>query len=519
MKRLTILALACAGLASSCNCDSGSQGADAGSLKDAGPVTPLDAGTGAADAGLTGVDAGTSVDSGVVPLDAGVADAGTTPGPGDAGTPTVDAGMTAIDSGVMTPDAAIACGTPVRIQLGTSAQLPDPDVSLDSAGNANVVWKQAAAGSGLISIHSARYAGGLWSSPVVVAADAGRYGQKPRIATSANGDALAVWVEENGSTGSFLWAAHYVPPSGWAAPVSVSSTDFDVTEADLAMDGAGNGVVVFSQNVDASGFTATWLARFQANGATWSTPVRIDGYTNTVSLTTQPRVGVAPDGTTVVAWVDQATNPANIIGTAFLSDGGMVARATLDATPNNVTRPALSINAKGEAVVVWQQYRGGATAQWEAAFATFNSGFVPGGVADFVDGGTIVWPQVSVDSSGNAWAAWQQTTPTSQQRARGAFFSPSVGWSGLDVDRTLSFTSSTDVAVGVDSNGTGLIVWDDSGLYAVKVSAGAAGAPVPLSGQFTPNALRPRVVARGGKALVIFGAYDTTHAVWAVWCQ
>jgi hypothetical protein len=419
------------------------------------------------------------------------------------------------------PDASVVCSTPVRIQPGLSVQYPEPEVTLDNQGNANVIWRQTASGTGIVSVYSARYAGGAWGAPVLLAADAGHFTETPRIVANQKGDAFAIWFENNNtSNDGHLWATRFTVSGGWSAPVDLQSTGFMIGDARVTIDEAGNGAVVFSQYPALSGSTAIWLTRYSVGSSTWDAPLRIDGYASDLPPTLSPRVAMTADGTILTVWLDQLPAGADVIGMAFFPDGGQLARRAIDNSPNNTTAPNLSASANGTAVAVWQQYHGGLSGNWDVASSRFvpGSGFGDGGLVDFVDGGIATKPAVAVDGAGNAWAAWQELT--NQQRARAAYLSPALGWQAFDVDRPITSTSSQLFDVSLDSSGEGLIVWNDGAVVGAKVVAGVAGPAMSLSaGGAIPNPDRPRTASSQGKSLVVYGANDGTNAVWATWCK
>src|SRR5262245_13072658 len=72
-----------------------------------------------------------------------------------------------------------------------------PRVAVDAAGNATAVWLGTEGATGLVK-SSTRPAGGPWSAPATLSA-AGQNAGDPQIAVDPAGNATVVWSRYNGS--------------------------------------------------------------------------------------------------------------------------------------------------------------------------------------------------------------------------------------------------------------------------------------------------------------------------------
>ena len=98
------------------------------------------------------------------------------------------------------PASAIAAPTWLApSQLSSSKEgLNSPDLAMDARGNSVAVWS-APEGSAVERIEaSVRPAGGSWSGPVPLSAG-GVKAQDPQVAVDDAGDATVVWSQEEGS--------------------------------------------------------------------------------------------------------------------------------------------------------------------------------------------------------------------------------------------------------------------------------------------------------------------------------
>jgi hypothetical protein len=123
-------------------------------------------------------------------------------------------------------------------------------LAVDSSGRALVVEGVPGILSGAI-VAIDRDAGGTWSAPITVAA-AGVYRQRqPKVGLAADGSAVLVWLTNGSVRYSVRSGGAWSTPA--VLPVLVGGAG---GAADVAVDGAGNAVAVFSQTgIGAGGYS------------------------------------------------------------------------------------------------------------------------------------------------------------------------------------------------------------------------------------------------------------------------
>ena len=87
----------------------------------------------------------------------------------------------------------------------------DPQVALNEAGDAVVVWGQVD-GGGNDQIYKAELHGGSWSSPAGLTdhlSVAGTGAHDPQVALNAAGNAVVVWQQDNGAGFFQIYKAEY----------------------------------------------------------------------------------------------------------------------------------------------------------------------------------------------------------------------------------------------------------------------------------------------------------------------
>ena len=145
---------------------------------------------------------------------------------------------------------------PVQIDdpVGSNASDYDPPrhaVVIDANGNALIIWQQENADQTEYNIYARRCPAGNLSgcqSPVLIENSAG-YADLPALALAPNGDAIAVWKQEDGSARR-IYANHYsASGNSWDAnPSLVGGADSTWNEGpQIAIDGNSNATVVWTE--------------------------------------------------------------------------------------------------------------------------------------------------------------------------------------------------------------------------------------------------------------------------------
>jgi hypothetical protein len=266
-----------------------------------------------------------------------------------------------------------------------------PDVAIDARGNAIVVWHRFDPVRRLNRVQSAsRPAGGTWQPPVAVSSvDVDATGA--RIAVDAQGGAIALWDRPAAGGGDPTAQSAVRQPDGtWQAPQDIPGSSFRVN-ADLAVDPAGNAVVVWERIV----FEPGVLAAVRPAGGSWQGPVRL------ASTGLVPRVDYDAAGNATAIW---GSANAGVMVASRTAGGDWQPAATLDATGGTVVAN-VAVDAGGDAIATWSNANHpGAMARRRIAGAWQETTRLS------ADGRSPSTPELAVDPSGNAVAAWSDAT-------------------------------------------------------------------------------------------------------------
>jgi hypothetical protein len=404
-----------------------------------------------------------------------------------------------------------------------AALAADPDVAVAANGDGLVAWSEVVAGH---SVVRARFLAAGAGAAVALSAsgDAGL----AKVAFDAAGDAIVVWTQfENGRND--IWTCRFVAATRtWGAPLRLSAPNAvaDTNVPDLAVDGAGNALVVWHQGDGRANHFDVWSSRYVAAGDAWSAPALLsDG----VMSAFNPHVAVDAGGVGAAAWTqgqDDGTvvsNGPEDIWARRIDRNGIASTATrLNRVAGDIDgvygQIALAIDGQGNGFALWVQGSGTLPLVIHAARLSASTGWQVDTVITSNPLDSSYGPHLAFDAAGNAVAVWQQQTGV------GAF----GGFARFDIATGLwgaSGAFGTDVAgdvydphVAVDGAGNATAVWyqlDVDGSESVQSSRSLAGAAwsassllgaVPAGGFSYPV---PKVAANVAGTTIALWGFDS----------
>jgi hypothetical protein len=237
---------------------------------------------------------------------------------------------------------------------GSNALFSSPKVALDANGNGTVIWLNG----GKLWGSSFRVPNPL-ESPVYgtvrqLSPEGGIVDGPPQLTMSANGRALAVWLQKTGLTNN-LWAREFLPAGegNWASTAQLMASGALDSETapsmfDVASDAGGNGMVVWLQS------EALSFRRFNASQG-WSEAQSI-GLAGPGSPSA-PQLVMDAQGHAIAAW-EQQHNSVLSFWTSRQPAGGTWQAPTELRGPGGellLGRLQLTGHASGRAGAVWIQ--------------------------------------------------------------------------------------------------------------------------------------------------------------------
>ena len=282
----------------------------------------------------------------------------------------------------------------------------DPQVAVDSSGNAIAVWRQR--GIAYRDIFASRYAVGTgWSTPELVDIQDEGYAEDPQVAMNGAGNAVAVWhqKEDNNTEASAnIWASYYTVGPGWSTAELIETTTGQANYPKVAIDNAGNALAVWQQSDGAN--RHIWANRYAA-GTGWAVAELIETEPDEDAIA--PQIAMNGAGDALVVWEQNSSSPYWDAWANHYTVGAGWGTAELIESNNSVLGTSeIAIDGAGNGLAVWTQLAGGGGNIWANRYTT-SMGW---GTAETIasDGGSH--PEIAIDGKGNALAVWFQSDGT-----------------------------------------------------------------------------------------------------------
>jgi hypothetical protein len=275
-------------------------------------------------------------------------------------------------------------------------------VAFDQNGDATAVW-QSTGGLDPVIEASARPAGGAFSAPQTLS-DPSAYSMSPDVAADMQGDAVAVWLHSDGA--NMRVQAAYRPAGGsFGAPQTLSAVGYEAREPRVAMNGAGDAVIVWSL---ASGLTEKLQASSAAPGGTFGEPADLTPFTTVASV---PRVALDSHGNALAVWDGWDGSNIRIEDALRPAGGSFGAPQLLSPAGYNADTPQVAFDSAGDALAVWR-FDGSPASTIESAYRPADGEFGPAQTASAPSSQPAQAPQVAFDGQSDGVVAWQQSDGT-----------------------------------------------------------------------------------------------------------
>lgn len=218
-----------------------------------------------------------------------------------------------------------------------------PGVAVDPNGNATVIWRQFLPSDGENHIYVRRWDNVAQAYSAVASID-GDGDRQPRIAFDAQGNGFALW-------GGGAYVRRFSATTGqWGAQVQLHVEEISNGNGEIAVDAAGNALAAW---MESDGTTMNTYARYyDVTTQSWGPVVPLENSANPGTFDKNLTVSLV-DGSGVVAWV-QEEGQANIYA-ARLSNGVWGSATLLDSLNEGLNDLASAIDADNNATVVWIQ--------------------------------------------------------------------------------------------------------------------------------------------------------------------
>lgn len=331
----------------------------------------------------------------------------------------------------------------------------EPQIGMDSLGNATAIWREYDSTNNITRIRFAILprGGASWSSPGTIFAMSGSFSAFPQIAVTPSGYTIAVWQAVKGTNSIVLSATRSHFTGSWVTPLMISLPTLSPDQfPQVSIDPNGNAVAVWVRNDGNHDIVQAGRLPFKASS--WT---NITDLSDTAKDAQNPQIGLDASGNGVAVWI-QATDA--IIQSRTFSGGTWVSTTNTLSDPVSDV-PQLSVNPSGVAVAIWNRIVGTSFfieasrfigGSWSSPEDISTPGSSPGFAALFAYA-------VAVDLSGNALAVWSEFF--NHQFFLESAYLPieSTSWSIPIVIAPPNVISETDSRVAFDASGNATAVW------------------------------------------------------------
>lgn len=250
----------------------------------------------------------------------------------------------------------------------------------------------------------------------------------PSTAQAGNGNALIVWESADQDGDGYGIYGQFRDAIGAASGTEFlinTTTSGDQRMADVAMDDAGNAIVVW---MDASTDGDAWgifAQRYTATGTTSGSEFQVN--VTTAGVQRQPAVAMNDNGAFVIAWEGDGTDGdgMGIVARTYDNTGTATNSEILvnDSTAGYQGYPDVSIDASGNFALTWQSqsYDGSGNGVFAKSFSASGSVLATEFAVNTTTSGNQQEPAIAMDGSGNmaiAWSAFDGVNNVFQVNAR-----------------------------------------------------------------------------------------------------
>lgn len=357
---------------------------------------------------------------------------------------------------------------------------------------------------------------GNWQGAKPVYRQASQSFDKLEVAISTNGDAVAVWLENDPGVGiDSVWGMHYsAATDAWGTPTLLDSGGQSAYEPKVAMDGNGNAVVVWMQQL---GIEFNASAAYYRVGSGWEAAVLLENENSALSAGF-PQSSVAMDnaGNAIAVWSQRIGVQSYIYANRYTPGQGWGTAKSIDLpdTPgqiDNSFNPKVVINNSGNAVAMWSVGTSSfKVSHYQLSSDTWNS--IP------TDLGPGITPEIAISDNGSAVVvAPGRTNSSVLLQVLAWHYKPNTGWdtTGTILDQGRVDTVNSAVRVAMNASGNAVAAWsqlDSSGVFSAFANYfenGQWGGPTLVEGNNTSE-----VVDEGVEAGI-----DSSNRAFLVWRQ
>ena len=344
-------------------------------------------------------------------------------------------------------------------------------IELNNSGQALLVWVHGSAYSSFALYKSERAADGTWTHPQ----DPNDYffesyfGSSPtgvNAQMNSSGEAVVAWYSGSTDTGSaqHLFKSERAADGTWTHPASrgdyisltgSSASGFTSGKPQVAINDDGEALIAYHrmEGVGGAGQYQQLYISSRSGDGTWTHPATYDDHVSTGAFSVSDvKVSLNADGEAIVVWKQ------NSIIKSLARDGDNTWGAIVDlVTTNNPGGPSIELNDSSQAVLAWRRGSGTNYIYYmeRSALGVWGTEQLASSAA------AAAAPAIKLTNAGHVLMTWTQTDGVanqvfySQRATNGTWAHPS----GVSDNISPSTQYATRPRVGVSDDGQAVVAW------------------------------------------------------------
>ena len=339
----------------------------------------------------------------------------------------------------------------------------------------------------------------------------------PQIAFSTNGSGMAVWSQVSPSGFFDIYARRYVAAMGWAAVQKIQVPDgaTNYSSPRIALDAAGNAIIVFSQHVSEA-YPTLNTARYSAASASWGTTTAL------APSVTDAQLAIDSSGNAMVVYASWNGSYVDILAKRYEAGSSTWQAARKLSADIGGSDPRVAFDSSGNAIAIWRRMGSNSTVTQEIMGDRYVSGSgwhpqgLPTTIASFAAGASRAH-RLAVSSNGEAVAVWTQFTAAEAHESVYASRFTGGSW-GTPAAVESGSRRAAMPSVAMDANGNAIVSWFEEensfvSVWARRYTAGVGAAAVRID-DLSMHASGGSLYATGGGPQVAMDALGNAMVVW-----
>jgi len=303
------------------------------------------------------------------------------------------------------------------VAISAVAENEHPEVAVDASGDAVVVWDREQSGGNVVQAVVGSLQSGMWSEPVDLSTPAEAAGN-PQVAVDSQGEATVVWQSYGEGDYYIQGVTGSIGHGTWGEPADLSVAGQVAANPQVAVNDAGETVVVWEWGgIELTPYTVQGAVRL-ADGQ-WGAPVNLSaGGVNGADF---PNVAVDTQGDAVAVWEIREGRKGTAQSAVWTAaTEAWQAPVDLSATGGKAGSPQVAVDPQGDAIAVWsgEGVQGAvlpADGQWGPPFDISPGSFGPKVAMDEAGNAVGVWDNAAGATQSASYVAGSEQQPRGEE--------------------------------------------------------------------------------------------------------